>query len=45
MSDYQRAVFISYGWGEEDEEREAIVNQLDQSLLKRVLKIARKEDN
>jgi len=42
MSDYQRAVLISYAWGEEDEKREAIVNQLDQSLLKWGLKIVRK---
>jgi len=42
MSDYQRAVLISYAWGEADEKREAIVNQLDQSLLKWGLKIVRK---
>src|SRR5262245_11399991 len=41
MSDYERAVFISYAWGEETQEREAIVNQLDQSLQKRGLKIIR----
>jgi len=41
MSDYEQAVFISYAWGEETNEREAIVNQLDQSLQKRGLKIIR----
>ena len=41
MSDYEQAVFISYAWGEETHEREAIVNQLDQSLQKRGLKIIR----
>ena len=34
-SDYEQAVFISYAWGEETHEREAIVNQLDQSLQKK----------
>lgn len=41
MSEYEQAVFISYAWGEETHEREAIVNQLDQSLQKRGLKIIR----
>ncbi len=41
MSDYEQEVFISYAWGEEAQEREAIVNQLDQSLQKRGLKIIR----
>jgi len=41
MSDYEQAVFISYAWGEETHVREAIVNQLDQSLQKRGLKIIR----
>lgn len=41
MPKYEQAVFISYAWGEEDQEREAIVNQLDQSLQKRGLKIIR----
>ena len=41
MSDYEQAVFISYAWGKEDEEREAIVNQLDQSLKERGLNIIR----
>lgn len=41
MSDYEQAVFISYAWGQENEEREKIVNQLDQSLQKRGLKIIR----
>ncbi|MFN8433765.1 MAG: tetratricopeptide repeat protein [Anaerolineales bacterium] len=41
MSDYENAVFISYAWGEETHEREAIVNQLDQSLQKRGIKIVR----
>ncbi|MFN8398810.1 MAG: toll/interleukin-1 receptor domain-containing protein [Anaerolineales bacterium] len=41
MSDYENAVFISYAWGEETDEREAIVNQLDQSLQARGIKIVR----
>lgn len=41
MADYEHKVFISYAWGEETSEREAIVNQLDQSLQKRGLKIVR----
>lgn len=41
MSEYEQAVFISYAWGEETEEREQIVNQLDRSLQKRGLKIVR----
>lgn len=41
MPDYEQAVFISYAWGEDTDEREAIVNQLDQSLQKRGLKIVR----
>lgn len=41
MSDHEKAVFISYAWGEETSEREAIVNQLDQSLQKRGLRIVR----
>lgn len=41
MSDYEQAVFISYAWGEETHERETIVNQLDQALQKRGLKIIR----
>ncbi|MBL8061660.1 MAG: toll/interleukin-1 receptor domain-containing protein [Anaerolineales bacterium] len=41
MSEYEQAVFISYAWGEETNEREAIVNQLDHSLQKRGLKIIR----
>ncbi len=41
MSNYEQAVFISYAWGEETNEREAIVNQLDRSLQKRGLKIIR----
>ena len=41
MSDYEQAVFISYAWGQEGEEREKIVNQLDQSLQRRGLKIIR----
>jgi len=35
---YEQAVFISYAWGDE---REEIVNQLDQALQKRGLKIIR----
>ena len=41
MSDYEQAVFISYAWGKDTNEREAIVNQLDHSLQKRGLKIIR----
>lgn len=41
MSEYEQAVFISYAWGEDTHEREAIVNELDQSLQKRGLKIIR----
>jgi hypothetical protein len=41
MADYEQKVFISYAWGEETSEREAIVNQIDQSLQKRGLKIVR----
>ncbi len=41
MLNYEQTVFISYAWGEETHEREAIVNQLDQSLQKRGLKIIR----
>lgn len=37
-SGYERAVFISYAWGEE---REEIVNQIDQNLQKRGIKITR----
>ena len=45
MQEYEQAVFISYAWGEEAHEREAIVNQLDQSLQKRGLKIIRDKRN
>ena len=38
MSDYEQAVFISYAWGGE---REEIVNQMDQTLQKRGVKIVR----
>lgn len=38
MSDYEQAVFISYAWGDE---REQIVNQIDQSLQKRGIRIIR----
>jgi formylglycine-generating enzyme required for sulfatase activity len=38
MSDYEHAVFISYAWGEENEK---IVNQLDQALQQRGMKIVR----
>lgn len=38
MSDYEQAVFISYAWGGE---REAVVNQADQALQKRGIKIVR----
>lgn len=37
-SDYEHSIFISYAWGDE---REEIVNQIDQSLQKRGLKIIR----
>jgi len=38
MGEYQRAVFISYAWGGE---REEIVDQIDQALEQRGLKIVR----
>lgn len=38
MSDYEQSVFISYAWGPE---REDIVNQIDQALQKRGIKIIR----
>jgi hypothetical protein len=38
MSEYEQSVFISYAWGGE---REEIVNQIDQSLQKRGIKITR----
>jgi len=38
MSEYEQAVFISYAWGDE---REEIVNQIDQTLQKRGVKITR----
>jgi|CXWL01.1.fsa_nt_gi hypothetical protein len=38
MSDYEQAVFISYAWGGE---REEVVNQADQALQKRGIKIVR----
>src|SRR5262245_11368494 len=38
MSDYEQAVFISYAWGGE---REEIVNQIDQTLQNRGVKIIR----
>ena len=38
MSDYEQAVFISYAWGGE---REEIVNQIDEALKKRNIKIIR----
>jgi len=38
MSDYEQAVFISYAWGGE---REEVVNQIDQALQKREIKIIR----
>ena len=38
MSDYERAVFISYAWGGESEE---IVNKIDQALQQRGLTIVR----
>lgn len=41
MTDYEQAVFISYAWGEETQERESIVNQLGKSLQKRGVKITR----
>jgi len=41
MHEYEHSVFISYAWGEETSEREAIVNQLDQALQKRGLRIVR----
>jgi len=41
MAQNEQKVYISYAWGEETSEREAIVNQIDQSLQKRGLKIIR----
>lgn len=41
MESYEPKVFISYAWGKEDEEHEKIVNQLDESLQKRGIKIVR----
>jgi len=38
MSDYEQTVFISYAWGGE---REAVVNQIDQALQTRGIKIIR----
>jgi hypothetical protein len=38
MSDYEQAVFISYAWGGE---REEIVNQIDETLQQRGIKIIR----
>src|ERR1044071_377523 len=38
MEEYEQAVFISYAWGGESEE---IVNQIDQALQQRGLKIIR----
>jgi internalin A len=38
MSDYEQAVFISYAWGGE---REEVVNQIDQALQSRGVKIIR----
>jgi len=38
MSDYDRPVLISYAWGGE---REEIVNQIDQTLQRRGIKIIR----
>ena len=38
MQEYEKAVFISYAWGGESEE---IVNQIDQALQQRGLKIIR----
>jgi hypothetical protein len=38
MSEYEQAVFISYAWGGE---REDIVNQIDETLQKRGIKIIR----
>ena len=38
MSDFEQAVFVSYAWGGE---REEIVNQIDEALNKRGIKIIR----
>ena len=38
MPEYERAVFISYAWGGE---REDIVNQIDEMLQKRGVRIVR----
>jgi internalin A len=42
MNDYEQAVFISYAWGDEHEE---IVNQIDQALHRRGIKIIRDKRN
>ena len=41
MSEYEQAIFISYAWGKKDDDHEAIVNQLDNLLQKRRIKIIR----
>jgi formylglycine-generating enzyme required for sulfatase activity len=41
MPDYEHSVFISYAWGEPGEEREEIVNEIDEALRERGLKIIR----
>ncbi len=38
MQEYEQTIFISYAWGDE---REKIVNQIDQALQKRGIKITR----
>jgi hypothetical protein len=45
MSEYEQSIFISYAWGEENDEREKIVNELDQSLQNRGLRIVRDKRN
>jgi len=45
MEKYEREVFISYAWGEEGNEREEIVNQIDQALKQRGIKIIRDKRN
>jgi len=41
MSDYEQAVFVSYAWGKAGDEKEEIVNQIDQALQARGIKIIR----
>jgi len=42
MTEYEQSVFISYAWGGE---REEVVNQIDQALQKRGIKVVRDKRN